>query len=306
MRALIATGDDRLVRLEDVAPPVPTGGAVLVDVEAVSANRGELHRLREASSGWRPGWDFAGTVVYSTAEIPAGRRVYGMLTEGAWANRIVVPVDYLAELPDSVSTLDAAALPVAGLTAARILRLAGGPAGGLAGRRVMVAGAAGGVGRFAVQLARLLGATVHAHVSRPERVANLRELGAHAVWCAGEGPDEPMDVVLDSVGGKSLERAFTLVADRGVIVTFGNSAMRDSAFPVSSFYARQALLRGYHLLHDIAGAPPAADLAWLVDLVARGRLQVERGLTASWQEMPRVLRELGARTVSGKAVLTVG
>jgi NADPH:quinone reductase len=253
VRALVATGDSRLVELRDVEAPKATAGTVIVDVEAISVNRGELHRLRTAGAGWRPGWDFVGRMPRGQAGLPARTRVCGILVEAAWAEQIVAPVDFMAVLPPAVSPLDAAALPVAGLTALRVLRLAG----DLSGRSVFVVGAAGGVGRFAVQLSRLFGATVHAHVSRPERRAGLRDLGAHTVWVGAERPADPVDVVLDTVGGQSLGRAFALVAYRGLIVSFGNSAGGDSTVPVSCFYAKQATLRGYHLLRDMLDRPPA-------------------------------------------------
>lgn len=301
MQALAATGDARLVEFRDVPAPGTAAGSVVVDVEAISVNRGELHRLQTARPGWRPGWDFAGTVATDSEELARGTRVVGLLTEGAWASRIAVPARNLARLPDTVDALDAAALPVAALTAARVLRLGG----KLSGRQVLVTGAAGGVGRFAVQLARLHGATVHAHVGRPERRSGLTDLGAHHVWCGEQVPDEPVDVVLDNAGGESLERAFRLVADRGVVVTYGNSARSDSRLPVSAFYEKQAALRGYHLLRDLPDAPPAADLAWLADLVGRGHLQVVRQPPEAWTRMPRVLRDLERRRIAGKAVLTV-
>ncbi len=301
MRALVATGDSRLVEIRDVEPPSTATGTVIVDVEAISVNRGELHRLGAAGAGWRPGWDFVGRVPRGRAGLPPGTQVCGMLVEAAWAEQIAAPVDFLAVVPPAVNPLDAAALPVAGLTALRVLRLAG----DLSGRSVFVAGAAGGVGRFAVQLARLFGATVHAHVGRPERRLGLCDLGAHTVWVGAERPADPFDVVLDTVGGHSLERAFDLVAYRGLVVSFGKSAGDDSTVPVSSFYAKQATLRGYHLLRDVLDMPPGADLAWLIDLVSRGVLHIDRQDARPWTQTTRVLRDLEDRNVIGKAVLSV-
>src|SRR4030095_4755915 len=98
-----------------------------------------------AAAGWRPGWDLAGVVERSAADGsgPAvGERVVGFLPEGAWAQRVVVPSNALAELPDKVTFSQAATFPVAGLTALHALD-EGGP---LLARRVLVTGATGGGG----------------------------------------------------------------------------------------------------------------------------------------------------------------
>jgi NADPH:quinone reductase-like Zn-dependent oxidoreductase len=145
----------RLV-IRPVADPVPDRGEAVVRVRALSLNRGEVRRAGMAAAGWRPGWDLAGEVERAAADGtgPAvGARVVGLLNEGAWAERVVVPSHALAELPGKVTYSQAATFPVAGLTALHALAR-----GGLAlGRRVLVTGATGGVGDFAVQLARLAG-----------------------------------------------------------------------------------------------------------------------------------------------------
>ena len=156
MRALAADGAaPGRIALHDVPEPNVAPGEVLVDVRAVSLNRGEMRMLGTAAEGWRPGWDFAG-VLHS--DVPGGRRagarVLGISAGGSWAQRVAVPAGWVAALPDTVTFAQAAALPTAGLTALRTLRL--GPA--ILGRRVLVTGASGGVGRFAVQIARLGGA----------------------------------------------------------------------------------------------------------------------------------------------------
>ncbi len=180
MRALVAdnSASGRVV-LRDVPEPVPAPGEAVVQVRAFSINRGELRMLRTAADGFRPGWDFAGVVeVEVEGGPPYGARVVGIRQGGAWAERVTVSPTWLAALPGDVSFAQAAALPAAGLAALRMLRL--GPA--ILGRRVLVTGASGGVGRFAIQLAHLGGADVTALVSSGSaRAVGLRELGAGEV-----------------------------------------------------------------------------------------------------------------------------
>jgi NADPH:quinone reductase-like Zn-dependent oxidoreductase len=173
MRALVVdSAAPGRITFGDVSEPVPVPGEVLVDVRAFSINRGELRMLGTAADGWRPGWDFAG-ILRSDVEhgLRAGTRVVGIRRGGTWAERVAVSHAWIAELPDGVSFAQGAALPTAGLAALRMLRL--GPA--ILGRRVLVTGASGGVGRFAIQLAHLGGAEVTALVSGSSaRAAGLR------------------------------------------------------------------------------------------------------------------------------------
>ncbi len=294
MRAVVAEPGPDLVRLAEV--PAPADGEVLVNVATISVNRGELHRLRDAKPGWRPGWDFAGTVAAShSADFQPGQRVLGIAGHGgAWAERVAVRADHLAPLPDDLGDEPAAALPVAGVTALRVLRLAG----PLFRRKVLVTGAAGGVGRFAVQFAA--GAEVTAVVGDTSRVAGLAALGADHVVT---DPTGEYDVILESVGGESLARALDLVAAGGLVVTYGNSAHSDATLPVSRFYPKQAALRGYYLLDDIGTHPPNRDLATLADHAARGRLETDIDTVRDIDALPDVLRALAERRVAGKAVL---
>src|SRR5882724_5721342 len=176
----------RLV-ISPVAAPVPDRGEAVVRVRAISLNRGEVRRAGLAAAGWRPGWDLAGEVERAAADGAGprvGARVVGLLPEGAWAERVAVPTYALAELPDKVTFSQAATLPVAGLTALHALA----KGGLLLGRRVLVTGATGGVGDFAVQLARLAGAHVTASARRAEQSAAVRALGAHDVTVGDEIP----------------------------------------------------------------------------------------------------------------------
>src|SRR5256886_14046371 len=139
----------RLV-IRSVADPVPDRGEAVVRVGGVAPDRGEVRRSAMAAAGWRPGWDLAGEVERAAADGSGprvGARVVGLLPEGAWARRVAVPTHALAELPDKVTFSQAATFPVAGRTA--LHALAKGVL--LLGRRVLVTGATGGVGDFAVQ-----------------------------------------------------------------------------------------------------------------------------------------------------------
>src|SRR5437764_14396009 len=109
----------RLV-IAPVADPAPERGEAVVRVRAISLNRGEVRRSGMAAAGWRPGWDLAGVIerAASDGSGPAvGTRVVGFLPEGAWAQRVVVPKNALAELPDKVTFSQAATFPVPGLAA---------------------------------------------------------------------------------------------------------------------------------------------------------------------------------------------
>ncbi|KAA2252837.1 zinc-binding dehydrogenase [Solihabitans fulvus] len=304
--ALVRAANRDSVEFRQVPAPEPAAGQVVVRVRAVSVNRGELHRIDDpANGGWRPGWDLAGEVVAGhrdTTEFTVGTRVFGMCQGGSWTQELAVAESSLAAIPDTVSWQQAAALPAAGLTALRTLRMAG----PLAGRAVLVVGASGGVGRFAVQLARRAGAEVTAVAGGPERAAGLAALGAARVVTDLAELRPGFDLVLESAGGESLTAALSLVGHRGLVVSYGNSSRRDTVLSINDFYPKQARLHGFYLLDGIVEEPPAADLAELAGLCAAGELSVEVGAEADWADVTTVLNLLRTRRVAGKAVLLVG
>src|SRR5262249_12427867 len=166
--------------VSDVGMPTPLPFEALVRVTAISLNRGETRRAMQAEDGWRPGWDLAGVVEQAATDETgpsSGTRVVGFLPSGAWARYATVPTRSLAALPEAVTFAQAATLPVAGLTALHALT----KRGLLLHRRVLVTGATGGVGDFAVQLARLGGAHVTAVARRADQAPALSQLGAHEV-----------------------------------------------------------------------------------------------------------------------------
>jgi NADPH:quinone reductase len=96
---------ERLV-IREVEPPSPLPHQAISKVASISLNRGEVSRSQSAAAGWRPGWDFAGTIEVAAADgsgFAAGTRIVGFLPEGAWAEKVAVPTNAIASLPDSVT-----------------------------------------------------------------------------------------------------------------------------------------------------------------------------------------------------------
>jgi NADPH2:quinone reductase len=296
MRALVADHSSPSgVSLKEAPEPQPAPGETLVEVKAVSLNRGEVRRLPARAEGTIPGWDVAGVT-------EDGTRVVGLADQGGWAERAVVPTERLAALSDEVSFEAASTLPVAGLTAIRALEV-GGP---LLGRRVLITGAAGGVGRFAVQLAKRAGAHVTGVVRSPERGAGLKELGADEVITEIAPEGEHYDLILESIGGASLGAALSRVGWQGTIVAFGASSPDPTTFDVTTFYNRGGpKLYGLRVFHELEFHQSGVrDLTFLVGELAAGRLDPQIGLTGSLWEPDQALAALLDREVAGKAVLT--
>lgn len=300
-----ATG--RLV-LKRVAAPVPGRSEALMRVRAISLNLGEIRRARAADPGWRPGWDIAGVVEAPAADGSGpkqGERVVGFVPVAAWAEVVAVPTGSLAVLPDNISFEEAATLPVAGMTALYALS----KNGLLLGRPVLITGASGGVGQFAVQLAHLAGAHVVASVSRAERAKYARESGADEVITGADlsaaARFGPYHLILESVGGKSLSAALAMLRPSGMCVLFGTSESPEVTFDARQFYSGGGILYGFILFDEVKREPPAQGLSRLADLMAAGKLRSPIEVRASWTEIGRIAERLWNREIAGKAVLTI-
>ena len=264
-----------------------------------------LDSLETMAPGTVNGWDVAGVVERPAADgsgPPEGTRVVGLVNPGAWAQRAAVPTELLAPLPDAVSFAQAATLPVAGMTALLALQLAGTPMG----RRVLVTGATGGVGRFAIQLAALSQAHVTALVRDTAQADALRALGADDVVTVLDGE---FDAIVEGVGGRVLGEAIRHVAADGTVVSFASTTADETSFPTRELFGRApgACVRGLLVFPELRREAGRGTrlLTTLAGLVAAGRLECSIEREASWRDAPAQVTALVDRTVTGKVVLHV-
>jgi NADPH:quinone reductase-like Zn-dependent oxidoreductase len=302
-------GDPGVLRYEDTEPPVPGPGQALIRVAATSFNPVDAGIRSGARQGpfpvelpHIPGTDVAGTVEElgeGAAGVAVGEDVVGFLPivpDGASAEYVVAPVELLTQAPSRIPLADAAALPTVGLAAWQMLFEHGGLE---AGRRVLVNGAGGAVGSYAVQLARHAGATVIATAS-PRSAARVEAAGAHQVidhttTDVSTALGEPVDLVLNlaPIEPDEFNALPALVNDGGAVVssTLWMAAPSDEARGI----------RGV----DVVTRSDARDLARLVELVDAGDLHVDVAERVPLGELATVHARAAAGDLSGKVVITV-
>ncbi|MFD9904637.1 zinc-binding dehydrogenase [Streptomyces sp. NPDC059063] len=295
--------------LAEVADPEPASHQALIQVHSFSLNSGEVHHvLPEGEAGTVPGWDAAGVVVRAAADgsgPAAGTPVVTLGTEGAWAELRAVDTEFIGTVPQGADLGPISALPVAAGTALRALHRVG----PILGRRVLVTGAGGGVGRFALQLAARGGAHVTAVTSDPAKADALRALGADEIVAdlAALEHLEPVHGVVELVGGAHLVAAHGALAENGVLVAAGHISGDGEQFPFGALFGNDRRhnrqIATFYLLDDAAGL--AADLTWLAALTARGELDPQVALRTDWTQAAQAAAELAGRRVPGKAVLDI-
>nr|BFE55617.1 zinc-binding dehydrogenase [Dactylosporangium thailandense] len=280
----------------------------VVRVGAISLNRGEVRQAQMAPAGERPGWDLAGTVESAAADGTGpepGQRVVGLLRNGAWAESVNVPTTNLAVLPDSIPFESAAALPVAGLTALYALD----QANGLAGRSVLVTGASGGVGSFAVQLASAGGARAVALIQHGRHLAAVQAVGADHIVVDPTGeqarPFGPYDLVLDAVGGPAFTALATMLAPHGRLVSYGMADLTPPPLDIVRLLQARASLSAFHVFEEMNRETAGVGLTRLLRLIQAERLTPMVSLQDDWNNIGRVAEQLIGRSFPGKAVLTV-
>lgn len=302
MRALVHDPDSaQLLRMAEVPRPSPRPDEALIEVRAAGLNFGELAYAERHAAGDPMGWDAAGVILEPAADGSGprrGSRVASFGPPGGWAEQRAVGTTELAVVPADVDLAAASALPAAGVTALRAVRRLG----SILGRRVLITGASGGVGRYAVQLAALAGAHVIAAVGSPVRGEGLRDLGAAEVVTSLDDLDAPVDGALDNVGGSLLAEAYARLTDGGVVLSVGMASLQ----PTTIDFEAERLRGGRRAIEVfVVGGDFSADLGHLLSLLAAGRLDPQVGWQGSWTRAAEAVEALRARRVAGKAVLEI-
>jgi NADPH:quinone reductase len=307
--ALVDPNVNGKLAIATVEAPVPRPDEALVRVHAISLNRGECNRAQGSPAGTLLGWDFAGVVEQAAANgagPKTGDRVVGVINPGAWAELVACPAANLAVLPDAVTFQQAATLPVAGLTALYALDRAS----GLTGRNVLVTGASGGVGNFAIQIAKHGGATVTGLVRQERHAQSARDAGADHVVAdeTGEAAREfaPYGVVLEAVGGPVLANAITMLGQYATMVVYGVSMGGPMTLDSALFLRNRATISGLAVFTELHRETAAVGLGRLAAMVASGAVKPLISVEAPWEQIGDVARGLLDRAYPGKAVLTVG
>lgn len=308
--AVIDPESAQRIGIRKVDPPSPSPAEALVEVKAFSLNRGELVYGVHGKPGTPLGWDLAGVVLRPAQDGsgPAeGVRVAGLVRSGAWAEQAVVPTSALAELGPSVTFTQAAALPMAGLTALAALE----HGGSLIGRSVLVTGASGGVGLIACRLAVLAGAQVVGQVRQRESAPPVEATGAaHVVVDESVTAAEafgPYDLIVEQLGGGQLAEAMAQLAPAGNCVSIGVS-LGPPGYQVPIDMARMrhapgASLRIFNLYQELEHESASRRLRRLLRLVSSGAFSPHIGAEAPWHEIEKLAQALLDREFPGKAVL---
>jgi len=295
------------LKLHETALPNPLPSQALIKVEAFSLNQGETRTALTAVDSYIPGWDFAGVVEKAAADGSTpkeGVRVFGFVAQGSWAEYVVAPGGQMAEIPEGVSNAHAASLPVAGTTALICLEAAG----ILLGRRVLITGAAGGVGRFVCQLAAMAGAKVFVISRRPNLsqwllADGVEPAGVFTTMMGAKAAGE-YDVILDSIGGDTLGTTLTALALDGICINFGNSARQPTTFNVRdsgwTFHRKQCIWLGREVPSNCSSI-----FANLIGMVKQRRLHTPIDTELPWTSVSEATERLIQQRVDGKIVLNI-
>ena len=315
---------DRL-ELTDVPAPVPAAGEVLVRVRATSVNPYDWHLLRGEPRVARlmpglvslrapkfpvPGCDLAGQVEApgpGVTQFRPGDDVFALVSHGSYAEYVTVPETMLARMPGSLPFEQAAAVPMAALTALIGLRDTGRVE---SGQQVLVNGASGGVGTFAVQLARAFGARADA-VCRAANAELVRSLGADDVIDRGTADftrcGKRYDLLLDIAGTRQVPACRRVLAPTGTMVLIGGPAGRWLQ-PAGHVFAAMAMSplvrRRVALAQTVIGPDRQEDLRALAKLIDDGQVTPVIGARYPFAQLPQAVTDQESGRIPGKVVIT--
>ena len=311
-------GGPDVLRYEDVPDPECPDGCVLVDVEAISIEGGDVLARAGSPPEEVPhvvGYLSAGPIAEVGAGVEdraVGDRVVTLFGAGSHAARRSVPAMVTWPIPEGLDAASAACVPVAFGTAYECLFTAGGLQ---AGQTVLVHAGAGGVGMAAIQLAKQAGATVLATASSDEKLQRLAAFGLdHGINYATESFVERTreltegrgaDVVVDSIGGQNLIDGIGALAYRGTLVSVGVAGRSGSAIEARDLWQQNNSLRGVYLGGALLTEYPRvhAMIGDLIGRVARGELRVEIDRTFPLAEAADAHAYIESRQAFGRVVL---
>ncbi|WP_238605821.1 MULTISPECIES: zinc-binding dehydrogenase [unclassified Amycolatopsis] len=327
MRAVVHEGAAGVggVRVAEVPAPAPGPGEVLVRLKAAGLNHRDLFIVdsRGPADPWTVlGSDGAGVVAAAGADaavevgtevvinpsldwaepdvVPEVPAILGVPTNGTLAEYVVVPARNVVPKPEHLSWTEAAALPLAALTAYRALFTRGGLT---AGEHVLLPGIGSGVATFALAMAKAVGATVSVTSRSPEKLARATELGAdRAIGSGGDWAAElgaPVDLVVDSIGSATFDACLSVLRSGGRMVTLGATTGPDVALSLRNLFFRQISLLGTSM-------GSAREFAQMVALVAEHRVRPVVHHVYDLADGPRALADLAAGDQFGKLVVAIG
>ena len=327
MRAITCTGYGKptdVLAPADVDEPTLEGDKVLVEVHAASLNPADWHLIRgkpylaRLQIGLRrpsfeiPGSDFAGVVKSvgpAVTTVRPGDEVYGttfMAGFGAFAERLAVPERLLTHRPRTVSFQDAAAVPLAACTALQALRDHGKVQ---PGHRVLIIGASGGVGSFAVQIAKHLGVTVTG-VSSTNNLELVRSFGAdHVIDYTTEDvikTTDRYDLVLQVAGAHRAAQLRRVLTPTGTVVQLSGDSPNRWIGPLGRILAGR--LQSVFVRQTVTSftvQPNRDDLALLASLIDRGVLRTHLDRTYVLDDVADALEHLESGRTRGKVAVTV-
>lgn len=310
-------GGPDVLEVAEIPAPEPDVGEILIRVALAGVNFGDTHQREGQYVARREppfvlGGEVAGTVERAGGGFQEGERVVALLDTGGYAEYVAAPAGRCFRLPDGLEDGEALALLIQGLTAWHLLRTSARLAGG---ETVVIHSAAGGVGGLAVQLARPMGAgRVIATAGSEERRARALELGADAA-VDPDTPDltaglieanggEPVDVVLETAGGRLFEQSLQALAPFGRLVTYGNSTREKVRVSNAALLKTSRAVVGFWLYHCLERRDMTEEpLRDLFERAARGELRAQAGETYPMTDVRRAHEDLAGRRTTGKLLL---
>ncbi|SHF01065.1 NADPH:quinone reductase [Mariniphaga anaerophila] len=311
MRAVLYSKTNRQKKLvcQEIEEPVPAAGEVLIRVEAVALNAADYRMMRMGIAPKKKifGADIAGRIESTGNNVQIfkpGDEVIADLSGcgfGGMAEYVAVPEKYIIRKPAGISFENAAALPMASVTALQALRNKGAIKNG---QNVLIIGSGGGVGTFAVQLAKYFGAKVTA-VCGPENVELARSLGADKVidytkenFLEGQ---EPYDLILAANGNYSLSACKRMLNKNGIYVLSGGALIQ--IFKTMAFGWFMSL--GSKKIRFLAAKPEVKDLEFILSLVANQKITPVVDRVYLLEESADAFKYMGEGHAKGKVVLKV-